>query len=59
MTTTFLGRDEDDVLALQNVEGLGRIVVNVQRRSEPGGPVGLQQREAVRRLSGVRSHAHP
>jgi hypothetical protein len=37
--------DEKDVLAFDDVEGLSGIAVDVQRRTEAGGLVRLEQRE--------------
>jgi len=50
--------DEDQVLPLQDVEHLRRIVVDMHRLPEAWRLVGLHQRETVRCLTGVRSHTH-
>src|SRR5205807_10402751 len=55
----FASFDEQEVLALEYVEGLGRVTVNVQRRTEARRLVGLEQRERATRVLSRRLHGHP
>ena len=46
--------DEDDVFAFQDVEGFRGVAVNMQRRTEAGWLIGLEQSEAPRGFSAAR-----
>src|SRR6267378_2162045 len=51
--------DEENVLAIENVERLGGVAMDVQWRTEIGRFVGLEQRECAARVTARCLHGHP